>query len=240
MTAHPGPIPFALSLPIEGMSCASCVGRVERALKAVPGVTGASVNLATERATITGRADIADLVTAVSEAGYQAHAVDPGRHASAGADLRKEQERRVLVRDLLLAAGLTLPVFGLEMGSHLIPGFHELIASTIGMTASWLLQFVLTTLVLVIPGARFYRKGIPALLRGAPDMNSLVAVGTLAAYTYSLVATFAPALLPEGAVNVYYEAAAVIITLIILGRVLEARAKGRTSEAIQRLIGLRR
>ncbi|RAN33921.1 heavy metal translocating P-type ATPase [Hyphomonas pacifica] len=228
----------AVELAIEGMSCASCVGRVERALKAVPGVTGASVNLATERATITGRADIADLVAAVSEAGYQAHAVDPGRHASAGADLRKEQERRVLVRDLLLAAGLTLPVFGLEMGSHLIPGFHELIASTIGMTASWLLQFVLTTLVLVIPGARFYRKGIPALLRGAPDMNSLVAVGTLAAYTYSLVATFAPALLPEGAVNVYYEAAAVIITLIILGRVLEARAKGRTSEAIQRLVGL--
>ncbi|WP_035578282.1 heavy metal translocating P-type ATPase [Hyphomonas jannaschiana] len=229
----------AVELAIEGMSCASCVGRVKRALKAVPGVTGASVNLATERATITGRADIADLVAAVSEAGYQAHAVDPGRHASAGADLRKEQERRVLIRDLLLAAGLTLPVFGLEMGSHLIPGFHELIASTIGMTASWLLQFVLTTLVLVIPGARFYRKGIPALLRGAPDMNSLVAVGTLAAYTYSLVATFAPALLPEGAVNVYYEAAAVIITLIILGRVLEARAKGRTSEAIQRLIGLR-
>ncbi|MAU68163.1 copper ion binding protein, partial [Hyphomonas sp.] len=85
----------AVELAIEGMSCASCVGRVERALKAVPGVTGASVNLATERATITGRADIADLVAAVSEAGYQAHAVDPGRHASAGADLRKEQERRV-------------------------------------------------------------------------------------------------------------------------------------------------
>jgi heavy metal translocating P-type ATPase len=228
----------AVELAIEGMSCASCVGRVERALKAVPGVAGASVNLATERATITGRADIADLVAAVSEAGYQAHAVDPGRHVSAGAGLRKEQERHVLVRDLLLAAGLTMPVFLLEMGSHLIPGFHELIASTIGMTASWLLQFVLTTLVLVIPGARFYRKGIPALLRGAPDMNSLVAVGTLAAYTYSLVATFAPALLPEGAVNVYYEAAAVIITLIILGRVLEARAKGRTSEAIQRLVGL--
>jgi heavy metal translocating P-type ATPase len=228
----------AVELAIEGMSCASCVGRVEHALKAVPGVIGASVNLATERATISGGADIADLVAAISEAGYQAHAVDPGRHASAGTDLRKEQERRVLIRDLLLAAGLTLPVFVLEMGSHIIPGFHGLIASTIGMTASWLLQFVLTTLVLVIPGARFYRKGIPALLRGAPDMNSLVAVGTLAAYTYSLVATFAPALLPEGAVNVYYEAAAVIITLIILGRVLEARAKGRTSEAIQRLVGL--
>ncbi len=92
------------------------------------------------------------------------------------------------------------------------------------MGTSWMIQFVLTTLVLAFPGLRFYRKGIPALLRGAPDMNSLVAVGTLAAYGYSLVATFAPALLPAGTVNVYFEAAAVIVTLILLGRVLEARA----------------
>src|SRR5690606_24998348 len=103
---------------------------------------------------------------------------------------------------------------------------------------SWALQFVLTTLVLAIPGRRFYLKGIPALLRLAPDMNSLVAVGTAAAYAYSVVATFAPRLLPEGTVNVYYEAAAVIVALILLGRFLEARAKGRTSEAIQRLVGL--
>src|SRR5690606_8714592 len=106
---------------------------------------------------------------------------------------------------------------------------------TIGMRTSWLVPFVLTTLALVFPGRRFYLKGIPALLRGAPDMNSLVAVGTLAAYGYSRVATFAPALLPAGTVNVYYEAAAVIVALILLGRFLEARAKGRTSAAIQRL-----
>src|SRR5690606_11980153 len=122
-----------------------------------------------------------------------------------------------------------------EMGSHMIPAVHGLIESTIGMHNSWLIQFVLTTLVLVLPGRRFYQKGLPALLRGGPDMNSLVAVGTLAAYGYSVVATFAPALLPAGTVNVYYEAAAVIVALILLGRFLEARAKGRTSAAIQRL-----
>src|SRR5690606_15110119 len=105
---------------------------------------------------------------------------------------------------------------------------------TIGLEWSWILQFLLTTLVLAVPGRRFYLKGFPALLRLAPDMNSLVAVGTLAAYGYSLIATFSPRLLPVGTVNVYYEAAAVIVVLILLGRYLEARAKGRTSQAITR------
>src|SRR5690606_21437465 len=102
-----------------------------------------------------------------------------------------------------------------EMGSHVIPGVHDLIDRTIGMQASWTLQFALTTAVLAAPGIRFYQKGLPALFRLAPDMNSLVAVGTLAAYAFSMVATFAPALLPPGTVNVYYEAAAVIVTLIL-------------------------
>lgn len=225
-------------LAIDGMTCASCVGRVERALRAVPGVTEATVNLATERATVRGSVDATILIAAVADVGYEARPVDRSGAANAEAEAKKEEERRILSRDLAVAAGLTAPVFLLEMGSHVIPGMHDLIASTIGMTASWLIQFGLTTLVLAFPGIRFYRKGIPALLRAAPDMNSLVAVGTLAAYAYSLIATFAPALLPAGTVNVYYEAAAVIVTLILLGRVLEARAKGRTSEAIKRLVGL--
>lgn len=137
-----------------------------------------------------------------------------------------------------MASVLALPVFLLEMGSHLIPEIHEVVAATIGMQNSWYLQFVLTTLVLVVPGIRFYQKGFPALARLAPDMNALVAVGTSAAYVCSLVATFAPGLLPAGTVNVYYEAAVVIVALILLGRFLEARAKGRTSEAIKRLVGL--
>src|SRR3546814_14459257 len=105
----------------------------------------------------------------------------------------------------------------------------------IGMQSSWILQFILTTLVLAIPGRTFYTQGFPALLRLAPDMNSLVAVGTLAASGYSVVATFLPGLLPAGTVNVYYGAAAVIVTLILLCRYLEPRPKGTTSASITRL-----
>ncbi|WP_313274689.1 heavy metal translocating P-type ATPase [Stenotrophomonas sp.] len=230
--------PAAQELLIEGMTCASCVGRVERALKAVPGVQSASVNLATERASVQGSADRAALLAAVSKAGYSASVVEDSGSSEDQQAQRHADELRVLKRDLWLAAALTLPVFVLEMGAHLVPAFHHVIAASLGTRNSWLLQFVLTTLVLVFPGRRFYQKGIPALLRAAPDMNSLVAVGTLAAYGFSLVATFLPRLLPAGTVNVYYEAAAVIVTLILLGRVLEAKAKGRTSEAIKRLLKL--
>jgi Au+-exporting ATPase len=226
-----------LDLTVQGMSCASCVGRVERALAGVPGVTAASVNLATERATVTGTADSAALVAAVAAAGYAAAPVTADPAAEAASQSRDEETRR-LSRDLILAAVLTLPVFVIEMGGHLLPGFHHLIAMAIGMQASWVLQAVLTTAVLAGPGRRFYVKGLPALLHGAPDMNSLVAVGTLAAWLYSLVATFAPGLLPAGTVHVYFEAAAVIVTLILLGRFLEAQAKGRTSDAIRRLVRL--
>ena len=227
-----------IDLSVEGMTCASCVGRVERALRAVPGVLEASVNLATEQVRVRGTADIAALITAIGHVGYTAHLIGGGTARYEDAAERKDLERRRLKRDLILAMVLAMPVFLLEMGSHLVPGVHHLIARTIGTQTSWLLQCVLTTLVLAGPGRRFYRAGIPALARRAPDMNSLVAVGTLAAYTYSLVATFAPWLLPAGTVNVYFEAVAVIVALILLGRYLEARAKGRTSEAIKRLVGL--
>lgn len=226
-------------LAIEGMTCASCVGRVEAALRTVPGVAIANVNLATERASVTGTADPLAMIAAIAHAGYAARIIDTGgAERAAETDARKAVELQSIKRDLTLAAIFTLPVFVLEMGSHTIPGAHELIMSSIGMEASWIVQFILTTLVLALPGLRFFRKGVPALLRLAPDMNSLVAVGTTAAYGYSLVATFAPGLLPDATVNVYYEAAAVIVTLILLGRYLEARAKGRTSEAIKRLVGL--
>ena len=112
------------------------------------------------------------------------------------------------------------------------------IENSIGMQTSWIIQFVLAVIVLFGPGRRFFTKGIPALLRGAPDMNSLVAVGTGAAWTYSVVATFLPSLLPEGVRAVYFEAAAVIVVLILIGRWLEARAKGWTGVAIQALLGL--
>jgi P-type Cu+ transporter len=227
-------------LAIDGMTCASCVGRIERALKAVPGVTDAAVNLATGRASVRhvrGAADVGDLVSIVREIGYEARRVRADDSHAREADAR-EAERVRVGRRVLLSAALTLPVVVLEMGTHFVPAIHDLVMATIGMRANWMIQFALVTVILFGPGLVFFRKGFPALLRAAPDMNSLVALGTGAAWIYSTVATFAPAVLPAGTVNVYFEAAAVIVTLILLGRYLEERAKGRTSEAIKRLVGL--
>ena len=226
-----------IELSIEGMTCASCVGRVEKALKKVEGVQQANVNLATERAWVQGNAQVqsSDLIQAVKKAGYTAKQIE--QNARVRQD-KKATEQQQLKRDLMISLILAVPVFILEMGSHMIPAFHMWVMDNIGTQQSWLIQFVLTTLVLIFPGRRFYQKGIPALWRFAPDMNSLVAVGTLAAYSFSLVATFIPQVLPEGTVNVYYEAAAVIVSLILLGRYFEAKAKGRTSQAIQHLVGM--
>ncbi|MGO2435905.1 MAG: heavy metal translocating P-type ATPase [Serratia proteamaculans] len=229
-------------LAIEEMTCASCIGRVEKALTQLPGVLEASVNLATERARVrhlAGVVAITDLEAAVEKAGYKTRRLSAATASADDQDTeRREHEARGLRRSLLIAATLTLPVFILEMGSHLVPAMHHWVMQVLGQQTSWYLQFVLATLVLFGPGLRFFRKGIPALLRGAPDMNSLVSVGTAAAYGYSVVATFVPEVLPQGTANVYFEAAAVIVSLILLGRTLEARAKGRTSQAIKRLVGL--
>lgn len=228
-------------LAITGMTCASCVKRVEKALSTVPGVNQANVNLATERAWVDydPRAANADaLVAAVARMGYEAQPIvaDDG-HADRQAQARAD-EARSLRRSFMIALILTLPVFVLEMGSHMIPAFHHWIMATVGQQNSWLIQFALTTTVLVWPGRVFFTKGLAALWRRAPEMNSLVAVGAGAAWSYSTVATFLPDWLPSNALYVYFEAAAVIVTLILLGRMLEARAKGRTGAAIKRLIGL--
>ena len=203
-----GRLDETIDLPIDGMSCASCARRVEAALRLVPGVTEASVNLATERATVRRDAaltGIADLVAAVQGAGYDAVVPPAGMlapepandhaasaeasdvpetltahaHGAGKAEMRDAALLR-LRRDVIVAATLTAPVFLVEMGAHLIPAFHHWLAATLG-TWSWFGQFVLATLVLFGPGLRFFRKGIPALLRGAPDMNSLVVLGAGAA-----------------------------------------------------------
>ncbi|MBB3985423.1 Cu+-exporting ATPase [Sagittula marina] len=228
-----------VTLSIASMSCASCVGRADKALAAIPGVLEVNVNLASETATVRyvdGAVTPADLIAASTQIGYPATVVQ----AAGGEDrtARKAEEARSLSRRMGYAAALTLPVFLVEMGGHVVPAFHHWITATIGQQTSWTLQFILTTLVLIGPGRVFYAKGLPALLKGAPDMNSLVAVGTGAAYLYSVVATFLPALLPDAVRAVYFEAAAVIVVLILLGRFLEARAKGRTGAAIQSLLGL--
>ncbi|MGJ8546372.1 MAG: heavy metal translocating P-type ATPase [Sulfitobacter sp.] len=224
---------------VEGMHCSSCVGRIERGLLALPGVVAARVNLANNQAEVEvlgAQPDRQDLVQAIGAVGYEARALEsssdeeqPGRAAAAADALR---------RKLWIAAALSLPVFLLEMGSHLFAAWHHAIAQSIGMQGSWAIQFVLATAVLLVPGRAFFTDGWAALRRAAPDMNSLVAMGTGAAWAYSTVALFAPGLLPEGARAVYFEAAAVIVTLILLGRWFEARAKGQTGQAIARLVGL--
>ncbi len=229
----------SVTLNIASMSCASCVGRVDKALADVPGVLSVSVNLASETAQVTyleGATTPAQLMAASAASGYPAELSQAD--ATQNRAERKAEEADALRRNVILAAVLTLPVFVLEMGAHLVPAFHMTIANTIGMQASWILQFVLASVVLFGPGRHFFTKGLPALMRGAPDMNSLVALGTGAAWSYSVVATFLPGLLPDGVRAVYFEAAAVIVVLILLGRWLEARAKGRTGAAIQALLGL--
>lgn len=226
-----------LELAISGMTCASCVAHVEKALASVDGVSSASVNLATERAHLVLARPVAaeDLILSVEQAGYKAaFASNDDRNEQAE---RREQERLQLKQKLVLALIATTPIFVLEMGSHLIPALHHWLMANLGIW-NWIIQAVLTTLVMFGPGRTFYQKGLPALARLQPDMNSLVALGSLAAWGYSLVATFAPTLLPAGTVNVYFEAAAVIVTLILLGRLMEANARGRTSDAIARLVKL--
>jgi Cu+-exporting ATPase len=236
------PVERLIELKIDGMTCASCVARVEKALRQVPGVIAASVNLATERAsiqTVGAAASPNDLVAAAARAGY---AAQPIPEASAEQVDRERNAREAEVRDLrrsvMLAAAASFPLFVMEMLGHLSAGVEQVIGATIGEPGWRLLSFALASFVLFGPGLRFYRKGVPNLIRFTPDMNSLVVLGATAAWAYSAVATFAPGVLPAGADKVYYEAAAVIVTLILLGRWFEAKAKGRTSEAIKRLMGL--
>jgi len=225
---------------ITGMSCASCVKRVEDALTKVPSVQSASVNLANEVATVDVYAGsaIAPLTKAIRNVGYTVKLKKDGLNQDEQRRAEKDAEFRALLLRFIVAAVFTIPLFILEMGSHLIPGVHQLLMNTFGMGNLHLLYFVLSTVVLFGPGLIFFTKGVPALLRFAPEMNSLVVLGSTAAWTYSVVAVFAPSLLPAGTANIYFEASAVIITLILLGRVMEARAKGRTNEAITKLIQL--
>ncbi|WP_441279646.1 heavy metal translocating P-type ATPase [Tardiphaga sp. 172_B4_N1_3] len=230
-----------IEVDIEGMTCASCVNRVEKAIAAVPGVKSASVNLATERATVellAGSTPRAAIDAAIRKAGYEPRRSEKAETEGDSREDARNREFSDLKRDFGIAAVLTLPIFVLEMGSHVFPLLHHWLMANVGDQPRYIAFFVLATIVQFGPGLRFYRKGVPALMRVAPDMNSLVVVGSTAAWAYSVVATFAPGVLPDGTANVYFEASAVIVTLILLGRVLEAKAKGRTSEAIKRLMGL--
>lgn len=235
-----------IELVIKGMNCASCVGHVERALRSVPGVSDAMVNLATESARVRAFAQgdiVPALRAAVEKAGYEASApaTDPGKAADRR-ELREEaraEEQAKLGRSVILAGLLTLPLLAIEMGGHLVPALHHALADRFGEQPLRLVSFVLASLVLFGPGLVFLRRGWPALLRGAPDMNTLVMLGAGAAWLSSSFATFRPDLLPQGSALTYFESGAVIVTLILLGRWFEARAKSRTGAAIGRLMALR-
>ncbi|WP_417249630.1 heavy metal translocating P-type ATPase [Celeribacter sp.] len=228
----------SIVLDVEGMTCASCVGRVERALLGLTGVRAARVNLAAETATVDVLAGVVTAQTLIAEIGKAGYAATPRAAGEAQVD-RKADEARGLRRRLVWAALLTLPVFAVEMGGHLLPSFHHWFMGLVPLGPWRWVQFALTLAVLAGPGRMFFAKGIPSLLRGGPDMNALVAMGAGAAFLYSTVVTAAPSLLPVQARNVYFEAAAVIVTLILLGRYLEARAKGRTGAALRKLAGLK-
>jgi Cu+-exporting ATPase len=219
------------SFGVTGMTCASCVGRVERALEKVPGVLEASVNLANERATVeylAGEVEPHDLEKVVEGAGYGVVQKDKGSSVEGS----RAREYGKLKADFFVAAALTALIL---LGSlpHM---FGFMLPVPLGSLNIGLL--LLATPVQFWAGRRFYRGAWGALKHWQANMNTLVVMGTSAAYLYSVVATLAPGLFAAGRADVYFDTSTLIITLILLGRLLEARAKGRTNEAIKKLAGL--
>ncbi|GEM86446.1 heavy metal translocating P-type ATPase [Meiothermus granaticius] len=230
-----------LQLSVQGMTCAACVNRVERALKKVEGVAQASVNLTTERASVQydpAVVGVAQLKRAVREAGYGVLEVERERDRAELERQAREREVTALRRSLGFSATLALPLLLLAM-LPMLWGSAEMVLHSLASASVWnWVMLALATPVQFGPGRRFYRHGWAALRSRAPDMNSLVMIGTSAAYFYSLAVTVFPGLFPAHSRHVYFEASAVVITLILLGKYLEALAKGRTSEAMKRLLSL--
>ena len=258
-----------LSLGIGGMTCANCSARVERVLRRLPGVVEASVNLVTEDARVRylpAMLEPAAIAAAIQEAGYEPRlpveeaekatavttgggseapsgttATDSGDQTSGGG--LEARARTIgdpsLARDLRLAAAFTLPLLLLAMGPMLWPPWHHWLEAHLDGRLQGLLQLALAAPVYFWAGRRFLRHGWAELRSLSPGMSSLVMLGGGAAFAYSTLALVAPGLFPPGTAHYYFEAAAVIVSLILLGKWLEARAKGRTSAAIRRLVALR-
>jgi Cu+-exporting ATPase len=225
--------------PVEGMTCASCVARVERTLRKVPGVLSAGVNLAAGTAAVEylpGAASMEDLRAAVEGAGYSVPRMEAGEDPVARQErAQREDERRLLSR-LRVGVACGVPLLLLSHW-HMFSG-HEFLPTSGFMAA--LLQLLLATPVQFYSGSRYYRGAWAAARHGTTDMNTLVALGTSVAYFYSVAVTFFPGLAgAEGlSAHLYYETSAAIVVLVLLGRWFEARARGRTSEAVKKLIGL--
>lgn len=220
--------------PVQGMTCASCVRHVERALGETPGVSAASVNLAIERASVAYDPSLVTfdaLASAVSEAGYT---LLPESKESEDADaLRKAREVRALRRRFVSSA--IVGAFVMLASFNVIPGLNDL-----SDRARFTALFVIATPVQFWAGRQFYTGAWSAARHRTANMSTLIAVGTAAAWAYSVVATFAPGFFERGGLmaDVYYDTAIVIIALILLGRYLEATARSRTSSAIKKLMGM--
>lgn len=244
------------SFGVEGMTCASCVGRVERALRKLPGVGDARVNLATSRADVEfdpARVDEAKLFDQVRNEGYVPVSLDgkaggegdagSGREGGKGVDGGqggKGSEEARLKSDLLFSLIFGIPLLLLSMLPMAVPPLMHALMRLNPSEGFWhLIQMGLATPVMFGPGRRFFARGWNAVRHGSPDMNTLVMLGTGAAYLSSALATLVPALFPIGARDVYFEAAAVVIALVLLGKYLETKAKNRGAEAIGRLLELK-
>ncbi len=231
LSIPPGDAAARFRFGVTGMTCASCVGRVERALKKVPGVVDASVNLATESASVQAGAEVTRdaLIAAVQDAGYAVLPIEDGAATTSDPhahhhDVYGERERRHLILAALLSLPLVLPMVALAWGEH-------------WMLPAWL-QLALATPVQFWLGARFYRAGWAALKAGSGNMDLLVALGTSAGYGLSAWQMFF-AEVHHDRPHLYFEASAVVITLILMGKWLEARAKRQTTAAIRALQALR-
>ena len=233
-----------ITIPVGGMTCAACSRAVEKALTKVPGVIVASVNLMTEKAVVRYDADsarVSQLKQAIVEAGYEAKAVEDGQTAARADAHREEKEReiRTMWTKFAVSAGFSIPLLYVAMGAMLgwpLPAFVSPMKHP--------LVYALLELALVAPvvaaGNRFYRVGFRTILHGAPNMDSLIAMGTTAAIGWSLVSIgriFAGD--SKAVMSLWFETAGIIITLIMLGKTLEAVSKGRTSDSIKKLMGLR-
>lgn len=230
------------TLRLKGLRCASCVSHVEGALKSTPGVLDASVNLATERATVSflpTATDLDALSQAVRDVGYDVAAPPKEGNGAEEDDFAREQREREahyrsLMRRFVVAAIVSVPVVVL-MYPAILPFdmTHE------QMRATWWAQLVAVIPVMAYSGRDFYVGAVRAFRHRQSDMNSLIAVGTAAAFVYSGVAVAFPSLFPEERLaEPFFDVIAVVIALVVLGQALEVRAKGRTSEAIQKLMAL--
>ncbi len=230
-----------IEIGVRGMTCANCVARVERALRALPAVAEATVNLATERASVSydeRLAPVEALTEAIAAAGYTPLLLERDDALEREAQARAH-ELRELRRDLVVAALLTVPVLLLSMGPMFTPALGRWLLQWAPLPQFWdWVQLAVASAVVFGPGRRFFRLGARAFADRSPDMNSLVMTGVGAAWLYSAVVVMAPQWLPATARQLYFESGAVVVTLVLMGKYLEALAKGRAGAAIARLVGL--